>query len=478
MSDLSQPSAKKAIEHCTDVAEFLRILHGPNDVFEVRSLNCPDKIGGTFKATRSGYFSDADKASAAIASIEKLEPPAVYITVNPCKPALMARAANRVIDRAKSTTSDADIVRRRWLFIDIDAKRPSGVSSTEAELAGAVSVSDAIVGYLRSDGWPEPLEGMSGNGRYLLWRVDLPNDEQSTELMKSVLHALADRFDTDGAEVDCSTFNAARIVKILGTMARKGDELLGIDGVDDRPHRRSWSVRPETELKVVSVDMLQRLAEPARKIEENQPAENRSNLNRPSDVAVIERARKYLAKMDASVAGEKGHSSAYAATCALVQGFALSSEDALALLRSDYNPRCNPPWSDKELRHKVESANKASGDRGYLLNKTQTESRSTTIIEAGKQTPWEPKLLRMADVESRPVNWFWKNRIAAGRLSLLVGMPGCGKSFLTCDMASRVSTGTPCPTVRHVDAVRYCSSRLRMIQAIRFGLGWMLILRT
>ena len=58
---------------------------------------------------------------------------------------------------------------------------------------------------------------------------------------------------------------------------------------------------------------------------------------------------------------------------------------------------------------------------------------------------WLPKLVTMADVESRPVQWLWPGRFALGRISLLVGMPGAGKSFLTCDMAARVSTGQPWP---------------------------------
>ena len=58
---------------------------------------------------------------------------------------------------------------------------------------------------------------------------------------------------------------------------------------------------------------------------------------------------------------------------------------------------------------------------------------------------WTPVLLRMQDVEPRTVQWLWPNRIAAGRMTLIVGVPGVGKSFIECDMASRVSTGTPWP---------------------------------
>lgn len=56
-----------------------------------------------------------------------------------------------------------------------------------------------------------------------------------------------------------------------------------------------------------------------------------------------------------------------------------------------------------------------------------------------------PNLIRLADVEPREVSWLWPGRIPLGRLTLLVGVPGLGKSFVTTDWASRVSTGTPWP---------------------------------
>lgn len=56
-----------------------------------------------------------------------------------------------------------------------------------------------------------------------------------------------------------------------------------------------------------------------------------------------------------------------------------------------------------------------------------------------------PQVLCLADVAPRAVTWLWRDRIPAGRLSLLVGRPGEGKSFLVSDAAARISTGTPWP---------------------------------
>ncbi|MEI7768152.1 MAG: AAA family ATPase, partial [Phycisphaerae bacterium] len=56
-----------------------------------------------------------------------------------------------------------------------------------------------------------------------------------------------------------------------------------------------------------------------------------------------------------------------------------------------------------------------------------------------------PQLISMADVEAMPVKWLWPERIAYGCITLLVGQPGCGKSFVTCNLAARISTGTAWP---------------------------------
>jgi putative DNA primase/helicase len=56
-----------------------------------------------------------------------------------------------------------------------------------------------------------------------------------------------------------------------------------------------------------------------------------------------------------------------------------------------------------------------------------------------------PMMVCMADVEAREVRWLWPGRIPLGRITLLVGRPGEGKSFFTMDAASRVSTGSPWP---------------------------------
>jgi hypothetical protein len=92
------------------------------------------------------------------------------------------------------------------------------------------------------------------------------------------------------------------------------------------------------------------------------------------DEWAIQRARAYLEKMPSAISGHGGHNATFAAACVLVRGFALSEEDAYEILVSDYNPRCEPPWAEWELQHKVRSAmDCATASLGYLLDAQESQ---------------------------------------------------------------------------------------------------------
>ena len=240
MTDLPPPMS------ASDVKRFLELLHEPDGVFEIRIPK-----HGKYKFTASGYFNDVDAAIAAVAHWDGNA--SIYITLNAINRALLARAANKIVERADATTADADVVRRRWLFLDLDAVRPSGISSTDEEVGEARRAADKIAAFLRSRGWPEPILAASGNGAYLLYRVDLPNDEATAKLVADTLAQLGTRFDTDQVKVDPTVSNASRIIGLVGTMKMKGDS------TEDRPHRRSYVISSPDELAIVSRSQLEAL---------------------------------------------------------------------------------------------------------------------------------------------------------------------------------------------------------------------------
>jgi hypothetical protein len=82
---------------------------------------------------------------------------------------------------------------------------------------------------------------------------------------------------------------------------------------------------------------------------------------------LVERARKYIAKMPASVSGDRGHDRCWDVALALVRGFALPQADAYELML-EFSGRCRPPWSAKEIHHKMRAArDNGRVPNGYLL---------------------------------------------------------------------------------------------------------------
>jgi len=72
-------------------------------------------------------------------------------------------------------------------------------------------------------------------------------------------------------------------------------------------------------------------------------------------------------------------------------------------------------------------------------------SRSPLWGELPTKDKPQPDVQSLVDVEPCPVPWLWPGRIPLGRITLLVGRPGAGKSFFTCDLAARLSRGEPWP---------------------------------
>ena len=77
----------------------------------------------------------------------------------------------------------------------------------------------------------------------------------------------------------------------------------------------------------------------------------------PSNIAVsaIERAKRYLTSVPPAIAGQHGDVHTFRICCRLVRGFALDDDQALHVL-SDWNARCEPPWSQAELLDKLHRA--------------------------------------------------------------------------------------------------------------------------
>lgn len=104
-------------------------------------------------------------------------------------------------------------------------------------------------------------------------------------------------------------------------------------------------------------------AEIARRSEEEaerqRELEARAKLpKRAGHVDPFDRARRYVARMPIAIQGTNGSDATFNVARKLVADFGLSDADAMVLLR-EHSARCRPPWSERELLHKLASAKQA-----------------------------------------------------------------------------------------------------------------------
>ena len=95
-------------------------------------------------------------------------------------------------------------------------------------------------------------------------------------------------------------------------------------------------------------------AEPAHQ-QESSFAWDEMRFGQAATPDVIERARSYLRKCPPAISGQGGHNSTFKVASILVNGFCLDEGTAMVLLQ-EWNQRCQPPWTDAEIRHKLHDA--------------------------------------------------------------------------------------------------------------------------
>lgn len=363
--------------------EFLKVLHPQGSVFEIRAL----AVGGKDPRKDSGYFDDPLKAAQAVIKLDEEQPPrGIYVTLNPVIKDLLARSNNRLTDWAKTMSGDVDVVTRRWLFVDLDPERPIGISATSSEKQAAIERAEAVREWLMSEfGFGEPVECDSGNGRYLLWPIDLSNDEHSTALVRDVLTTISEHCGTTAVKIDTKVSNASRILRLPGTFNRKGDS------TEDRPHRlaavvqvpdylrNGWS-EPIPREKLEAVAAL--LPHGPRELAGRDARLTPQKKDRVQRGDATERAHAYVAKMPSSVMGQNGSRDAFKVALVLVRGFNLTDGDAFNVML-EFSQSCEPPWSESEIRHKIEDAReKGKAPFGYLLRENSIEvGRSPAVVK-------------------------------------------------------------------------------------------------
>lgn len=122
----------------------------------------------------------------------------------------------------------------------------------------------------------------------------------------------------------------------------------------------------------------------------------------------------------------------------------MSAEEIAPALQAVNLKRCRPPLDTAEVDKIASSIGRYDSDC-----RRQAEIEHWPERYLGKPAKDQQQLglvlTRLADVQPRDVEWLWPRRIAVGKITMLAGDPGLGKSFCSIDIAARVSAGLPWP---------------------------------
>jgi hypothetical protein len=355
---------------------FLRaILEPPIGCCEVRVLNASMERNGiltthpSYQSTFAAWYDYPDDVLVAARSIRGVS---AYIAINPIRSELLARS--NTLAKQRATSTDADVVALRNILLDFDARRPSGISSTDAELAAALARRDQVLAdhpeLVAASIW-----GCSGNGGFILVGLpDLPNDEVHRKLVKEFIDLLSAKYSDQAVEVDPTMGNPSRIMALVSTKKCKGVN------TRERPHRTVTLDSDPAKVRQ-PLDLLAWLDQhrPPQAPSAAPPSGSNGHTTGTTWEATVggdavKHAIAYLATCGGAVDGQGGSKKCFGVACRIGPGFDLPEDVCLRLIRDHYNPKCQPPWSDKELSHKVSDAYKKAKSRGWLLQKRKPQS--------------------------------------------------------------------------------------------------------
>jgi hypothetical protein len=200
------------------------LAHAPHGVSEVRVIRPSGGVVGL------GFFDDED---AFVRECIRCNAAGnVYVGIQP-RPHRFLETARNTVRPLKAGAAKKDIEVLAATVIDLDPVRPKDTASTNAELSEAIAVATEAADWCEAEGLVRPRLMMSGNGAQL-WFALPPTriDDDLQAGLKNFEAILRERFQRAGVHVD-SIHDASRIIKVIGTVSRKGD------GLGNRPHRLS-----------------------------------------------------------------------------------------------------------------------------------------------------------------------------------------------------------------------------------------------
>jgi len=97
-------------------------------------------------------------------------------------------------------------------------------------------------------------------------------------------------------------------------------------------------------------------------------------------------------------------------------------------------------------REQADAYEAALRDSGRYAVKSHKPNKTNNVRVSLSEAVYR----KASEIEAKPVNWLWHGRIARGKVIVVAGHPGLGKSQLTCSMAAITTTGGLWPVDRTV----------------------------
>ena len=422
------------------IRQWYDIFKDNHELVEIRVLD-PNT-----RKTYSGYFTDIETLLSAIKPYDKC---ALYFTLNKIDDACYSREQHDKISmKVKATTSDNEILSRKWCLIDVDCEKPSDTNSTNEEKELAKVVVNNVYKFLRDEGFEKPIICDSANGYHLLYKQDMQSTPANTEVMKKFLQVLDMYFSTEKVKIDCSTYNASRVCKLYGTYSRKGSN------TKDRPQRMSYILQVPTEVKITPNEYFEKVAsylpEPEKKDRFNNYGASSFDLDEfikehDIKVAKIEDGkdyRKYVLEECPFCSAHRAPDSALFKMKDGGYGFKClhnsCSQYTFKDFRLKYDPQAYQRRDYREFQHK------------QRINSSYKEPFTPAVETEDKGKKWlqmsEIKRVNIEDLMCIPTGYTELDKkivgLFAGELSILSGGNASGKtSWLDCVALNAVQKG-------------------------------------
>lgn len=432
-----------------DIRKALDYLYPLDDVFELCALNVKENKTEIYEWTSKkypmgGWFQNKDAAvDLALALDQKAGADAIYVTLNPCQKDLLASVNERIAE-LQNRTADDNVKQYRNFLIDIDPIRKSKIPSSDEEHEYALAYAKTIMNILSKLGWPKPMFCDSGNGAHLIYKIDMDVTDESIGLLKTCLMTLSQKYSNEKVDIDEKVFNPARITKLYGTHARKGD------GSDDRPHRLSQIISIPDNPQIVTKEQLEALA--AEYVEEVETVETPKLKSKTSSSTS---SISHQPDVDYRGINLEAYFNAYGVNVLFTKKIGSTIKYCLdeCIFDPSHSPNeasfdlnangviCYQCFHDSCGEHKWEDARKAiSGDdklTQFMLKEFQES------ISRKKQQRIKLEIFSAADLENEDlpdVEWIIDDLIPVG-LSMIAGDPKEGKSFFALQMAIDKANG-------------------------------------